>query len=517
MNPARLRVPHPAWIALAVGLGVVLLRPALPIDETRYLEVFREHLEGSPFLLHLSGEPYAEKPPLLFWLGRLLVAAGAPMDLALRVLPALATALTVVFTERIGRRTGLALAGWVQAALWLPALAGQMLLFDSLLAAAVWGALEAWTGRRDRTAAAWSALAFLAKGPVALLFLVPLLWALRPLRGPQAGDGRRAAVMLGLALLPLAAWALGAALAGGPEFGRALLWERWGGRIAATQEHARPLWFYLPIVLVGALPATFFLRRPRSGQPGPPAWFHRFLRALIVVLLAFTLIRGKQAHYLVPAAPALALLVAWRLEHEPGARRALWRGVLTQAGLLLALVGAVVTFLPRLEPSAGSAGRAWLARGGQVLPLAATALLLALGMFLAVRARAASPRALLVLATGIGGLAPLPLHAVAGRLLYPHALAAALREPHTQVACYGSLQNGLISLLSQRTTIVRLEREADLIAFAGRDREALVVVDAERLPAGVPPGLDLLAQDTAHRTELLVLRARAEHPPPRPD
>ncbi|NOT30604.1 MAG: hypothetical protein HOP15_09185, partial [Planctomycetes bacterium] len=166
----------PALLVLTIGLGVVLVRPPLPIDETRYLEVFRESLSGSPLLLRLLGEPYAEKTPLLFWIGRTLTWLAIPPEVALRLVPGLASALTVLIVARLGARAGLALAGWVQAALLLPSLAGQFLLFDPLLALVVWGALDAWVRRRDVAFGAWSAGALLAKGPVALLFLIPFLW-----------------------------------------------------------------------------------------------------------------------------------------------------------------------------------------------------------------------------------------------------------------------------------------------------------------------------------------------------
>src|SRR5262245_34563251 len=106
---SRARLPDgtaAALTALACGLLAIWLRPPLPVDETRYLEVFRESLRGSPLLLHLGGEPYAEKPPLLFWLARALTWLSLPPDFALRCLPPLACAATVIFVQRLGRRLG---------------------------------------------------------------------------------------------------------------------------------------------------------------------------------------------------------------------------------------------------------------------------------------------------------------------------------------------------------------------------------------------------------------------------
>src|SRR6218665_1598985 len=62
------------WWALAttgtLGLGLLALcvRGPLPVDETRYLAVAWEMWDRGSFLLPLlNGEPYAHKPPLLFW------------------------------------------------------------------------------------------------------------------------------------------------------------------------------------------------------------------------------------------------------------------------------------------------------------------------------------------------------------------------------------------------------------------------------------------------------------------
>ena len=127
----------PAALAGALGLAIVLVRPPLPIDETRYLEILRENLAENPLLLTLDGVPYADKPPLLFWLGSLLAKLGLPWAFALRSIPALASALTILFVARIGRRAGLELTGWMQSALLLPFAALQLLLFDPLLTCAI--------------------------------------------------------------------------------------------------------------------------------------------------------------------------------------------------------------------------------------------------------------------------------------------------------------------------------------------------------------------------------------------
>lgn len=76
---------------------------------------------------------------------------------------------------------------------------------------------------------------------------------------------------------------------------------------------------------------------------------------LLSILVLFTLIPDKQAHYLEPAVPGLVLWLAWRIASRPHELAWLRRGIHAQFGLLLALVGAV--FVPRAWRSAVGADR----------------------------------------------------------------------------------------------------------------------------------------------------------------
>lgn len=76
------------------ALTLILLRPLMPVDETRYLAAAWEmHVGGSPWVPHLNGAIYGHKPPLPFWL---INVVGAVVDVdafaARLVRPAFATA-----------------------------------------------------------------------------------------------------------------------------------------------------------------------------------------------------------------------------------------------------------------------------------------------------------------------------------------------------------------------------------------------------------------------------------------
>jgi len=504
----------PAALTALLGFGILALRPVLPVDETRYLEVFRESLAGNPLLLRLCGEPYAEKPPLLFWLARLLSELGLPPALALRSVPVLATALCVYFAARVGRRAGLELAGWMQAALLLPLLAGQLLIFDPLLACALWGAVLAWTSGRERVFTLATAAALLAKGPVAYLFLVPFLWSAAPLRtGPAAGRGlRRTLVLSALALVPLAAWALAAARIGGPEFARALLWDRWAGRVVDSFAHRRALWFYAPVLLVGALPATMvLLRRPSSHVRGSELWARRLAWSVAGLVAAFTLFSGKQAHYMVPLAPALALLAARALERPGSSPARLALGVRIQLGCLALFLGAAafgLGALDELPAITGPVGLAFVAHGAR-LTLLAGAAGAALGLAWTLRERA-SPTGLLATAALGSGVALLALHATAGRLFYPHALATALAaEPERPMAFLGTSHQGLVELLAAPRRLDKVDDQGALLAWAAAHPDGLLWVDPDKLESELPAEFELVTEDVVHRSAVRLLRPRA--------
>ena len=504
LGSAALHAWLPAALVGVLGLAIVLVRPPLPIDETRYLEILRENLAENPFLLTLDGVPYAEKPPLLFWLGSLLAKLGIPWSFALRSIPALCSALTILFVARIGRRAGLELAGWVQAALVLPFVSLQVLLFDPLLTCAVWGALDGWTRARTWPALAWCSAAFLAKGPVAFLFLVPLLWSSAPLRPPGSRPAR-AALHLVPSILPLLAWAGIASVLGGSAFAHSLLWDRWAGRMVHSFAHDRPAYFYVPVAVGGFLPATpLFFRRLAS----PPVWVARTAAALAVVLVVFTLLSGKQAHYLLPAAPAVALLGAWSVERTHRGPDALRRGIQLELGILIVLVAFVAVRIDDLtHGSTGAAGLAYLRSGAWKPAILGALIALMLGFAIASSARCNLTQVLAGLVLALGAAA-LGVHRIAGELLYPHAIAAALRvDPGVPLAHLGPSKHGILELLSGRTDIEKLRDASELVRWSEDHPRGLIVVDTGSLDGDLPAGWEVTVSDVVHRNPVLVLRS----------
>jgi 4-amino-4-deoxy-L-arabinose transferase-like glycosyltransferase len=479
----------PSALVLFAGLLAILLRPPIPLDETRYLEIAREMKSGGgPWLLLLNGEPYAHKPPLLFALGVALSWFGVSLEFAMRFLPALASAGTVLVVGRLARIAGARDAAWIQAAMLVPLVWAQVLFFDAVLALWVWLALLAWTLGRDRLALLAAAAAFLTKGPVAIVPLLAFGWALIPLRPSPARSIPRLLGVVGGGLLALGAWAFNSARIGGEDFAQELLWRQTFGRMSSSFAHREPFWFYAPVLVLGVLPCLALLPACVRGMRGARDTRWRLAWAATATLLVLSLSSGKQPHYLLPIFPALALLFGLALAARPDlARRIAWTASLVLAaeavGLGLAWRGRADTFARYGEYGAGLlAAPEWNAL---VLCTAAFALAAAVGIALA---RFDLRRTLTAFALAqIALLAP--VHAAFGALVLPRRIEALLlARPNAPLATYGNQQAGLYNWLAARDRIDELRTPDDARAWCADHPGGLIVAEeqARAAFAGLP-------------------------------
>ena len=331
-----------AAVMLAVTAIGLVTRPLMAIDETRYAAVALEMLQRGDWLVpHLNGATYSHKPPLLFWLVLVgwkvlgvsatwarLVAPIAGV-IALSQVSAVAQALW----PRDARTRGWAPLITVGALVW--ASFGSLFMFDTLLACSallgVLGIVQAVEQQRARGVfylAAGITLGVLAKGPVILIHVLPValmapwwatpqptrrwrLWYLSLFGGVLLGAGG--------ALV----WAVPAGIAGGTAYQQEIFFGQTAGRLTQSFSHQRGTWWYVPL-----LPALFF-----PWFVWPETW--RAFSALRLAprdsgvrfclcwggagLLGFSLVGGKQMHYLLPLVPAGALLLARGLSQREAA------------------------------------------------------------------------------------------------------------------------------------------------------------------------------------------------------
>jgi hypothetical protein len=333
LNPGLFSRNQSALAVLALLFALLCIAvaslPALPVDETRYLTVAWEmRATGSWSLPTLNFEPYSHKPPLLFWL---INASWSVFGLSVwpaRLIGVLAMAAVLALTHLLEKRltpnpaTGPASSALMLLGLPLFVALGFSIMFDILLTATVSGAMLAlWIAGRTGARRAFAGyaigigLGLLAKGPVALLFTLPAALLAPYWIAPAQKRGWVWRVTLSIAFGSAIAlvWALRAAYLGGPDYAEMLFWKQSAGRIASSFAHARPLWFYLPIMLM--LLSPLLLWRPAvSGllsALGESAPARNFLLAWIVpAFIGLSLVSGKQLHYLLPLIPAVALLAS---------------------------------------------------------------------------------------------------------------------------------------------------------------------------------------------------------------
>ncbi len=324
------------WIILvAAGVG---LRPALPVDETRYFSVAWEMWLRNDFLVpHLNGETYSHKPPLLFWGMNAGWALFGVNDVTPRLIAPLFGLFSLILTFRLARAVWpgeAAVAGYAPMLLigtlfW--SVFTSLTLFDMMLTAAALlanlGFVLAW-----RRGGAWgfvlaglgAGAGFLAKGPVVLLHVLPVA-LLAPLWAPRLPGYSRAmswAAWYGGVALVVAvgaaiglAWAIPAGIAGGEEYRNAIFWGQSAGRVVNSFDHARPIWWYLAALPPILLPWLIWPSAWRAARRGgrllmDDGGVRLCLVWFIAAFLSFSVISGKQLHYLLPEFPPLALIIA---------------------------------------------------------------------------------------------------------------------------------------------------------------------------------------------------------------
>lgn len=330
-NPSRAGLSDDAALRLALGIAlfwaIVLpqFRPLLPVDETRYLTVAWEMQQSGTYALpHLNGDIYGHKPPLLFWLINLVWSVTGVSEIAARLVAPAFGVLAVWLTAQVGRQLFSRDAG--QAALILAgtgifALYGSLTMFDTMLACATLLGVRALlvmdrNGGFAATLMLAVALAFgvFAKGPVILIHLGPLA-LLQPVWGQGRGYGRwllRVLAAVGLTLLPIALWLFMAWRVGGDAYLDEVVWRQSAGRMVNSFDHARPIWFFVALLPVLVWPWGWRIAALRGLAGG---WGQdRNARVLAIwaggSLLLFSLISGKQVHYMLPMLPALALALS---------------------------------------------------------------------------------------------------------------------------------------------------------------------------------------------------------------
>ena len=344
-------------LLLAVLAGVYLVHLEMPgvidYDEASYAEVAREmHVRGDMVVPYYNGQPYYEKPPLLYWAmvaGYQLFGVNEVGARFFNVLGALGLILAVYLFTRgpLGKRTAL-LAALVLGSSFGFVIVVRMALTDMLLTLWLFLSLGCLHRGYERglageggtrwmlAAALFSGLAMLTKGLIGLVLPAGAaffyLLSLRRLglffRPIWLLPGLLIAVLVGGAWYLL----LGFTHEDGFEFMRTLFVEHHVGRFQKPmQGHSGPFFYYLPVLALGLLPWTGFLlpAMTRASRAGLPDEGRRYLRMLgifaVMTLVFFSVAATKLPNYVTPLYPCLAIWVASVLGRTGASSGRAWR------------------------------------------------------------------------------------------------------------------------------------------------------------------------------------------------
>ena len=332
-------------------------------DETRYAQISQEMLlSGNWVTPHFMGVRYFEKPAAGYWLIALGQAVFGQNLFGVRIASALTTALSVWLAYLVARRMWHdPRKSFASALLYLSfgLIAGQagysnldpqFTFWVNLSLVALWFALDSPTTRGRLVS--WTvlgvacAMGFMTKGFLALalpvLIAVPyMLWQRR--LGELLRYGPLAVAVALLLCLPWV-WAIHVQE---PDYWRFFFWNEHVRRFTSdTAQHARPWWFFLPIMVVaclpwaGMLPATLTKMWQQRRQPAIA-----FLALwMLLPLFFFSLSNGKLPTYIMPCLLPLALLMGHALTEllQQGKARAICiNGLLNFAIGMIAMVALI--------------------------------------------------------------------------------------------------------------------------------------------------------------------------------
>ncbi|PYS81858.1 MAG: hypothetical protein DMF67_15135 [Acidobacteria bacterium] len=334
-----------AWLVLFAavcavyfyGLGAV---PLLGPDEPRYAEVAREMLaRGDLVTPTLGGHTWFEKPALVYWLMMAAYRVFGVSEFAARAGSALSGVLTILFVGWAAARaefeSGERMRGFAFACAAVMASSGGLLAFaraasfDVVLTATVAASLACFyvseverdEGRRRWLLAGFYActgLSLLAKGLVGVIIPAGVVVVYFLLRRRWPGLGRLGVWWGSLLMLAVAAtWYAPVVARHGRVFvDEFIVRQHFARYVSDKYHHAQPFYFYLPVMLLLALPWTLFLLNglAATGETNARAEDAESklsvlaLAWLIVPVLFFSASGSKLPGYVLPALPGAALL-----------------------------------------------------------------------------------------------------------------------------------------------------------------------------------------------------------------
>ena len=482
-------------------------RPVSSPDEGRYIEIPREMVATGDYVLpRLDGILYFEKPPLFYWLEASAIKAFGISEFSMRLWPVIFGIGGVLMAFGVarkfyGRGAGLA-SGLILATTLLYYGLSRFIVLDAAVSVLMTATLFAFLlGAEEadrRKQVRWfrwayfaAALAVLAKGLIGMVLpgAVVVLWIALTGRWRLV---RQVLIPSGLLLFFVIAvpWHVAAAMRNHDFLWFYFVHEHFLRYTTRTHHRYGPIWYYIPVLLVGFLPWTGYLWHGLR-EAWPKSWRLRAERPVELFLVVwatfvfvfFSISDSKLITYILPVFPPLAVLtgrvLAPVLSGEGGRRMALGPWFFAVVFAVLALAVPVVLLVPKLH--AIPAVREFSA---VVAPLAVVmALVFAVGAIAAValhRRGRAGGAVVAILFTVLFGWSAVSV--ISGRAdpksIKPLALAIESRlQPGDTVASYGTFFYDLPVYLRRKVLIV--DNVGELQFGAGQEDVSATMMSRE--------------------------------------
>lgn len=324
-------------------------------DEPRYASIGREMARSGDWITpKLDGQPWFEKPPLLYWTNAAAQLSHLKDEWAARLPVALIGLLFLFFFHRTLAREFSPTVALASTAILGTSAGWAALSFaavtDMPMAAALNGALlvslfgpqalgsRSSGGRVVRyTAQGWIAgvllgFAVLTKGFVPIVLIAPVFLVAR---------GKRLQMLVACVAVA-APWYLLNFAVNGTEFWNEFFWKHHVLRfISPTLEHEQPFWWYVPVLLAAMFPWTPLLALIGSRRAIEDERVRFLLIYIAWGFVFFSASTNKLPGYLLPLLPALAIAMGVALDRSRNAAR--W---LVACALLLTAVPVIAAILP---------------------------------------------------------------------------------------------------------------------------------------------------------------------------
>jgi len=298
--------------------------PLFTPDEGRYSEVAREMLVTHDYITpRVNGVAFFDKPILYYWLQALAIFLFGLTEGALRFFPMLFGVMGCLVTYLCGRHLFNRHTGILSALILAttPLYFGSAHYADLNLEVAVLisatllffiSAINAKTPYRTYLLFAayfTAALAFLTKGliGIALPGLISLSWIIIQKKMALLKNIHLTAGILFFLIIVLPWYCL--VEKANPGFLHYFFITQQVTRFLSAAEfnNPTPIWFYIPVIIIGFFPWICFLPQAILKLRNPNILF--LLVWIIIIFSFFSIPRSKTVGYILPVFPALALLV----------------------------------------------------------------------------------------------------------------------------------------------------------------------------------------------------------------